>query len=409
LIRDALQKNPSNETLQGLLLGISPYAKIAELIDRNRAQEALDAINAIPPDQAKSKEVVQLRARALYSHGKQQVTLGEFDDALGSWAEALRLQPVEKVKASIKEEIVSTCRSRAVALQKHQRDSAIAFLEAGLRLVEDAGLKLSLADMLTDRAIDSINKAQAQLRSSAPDGLMREAGEAAQRQDWDAAITRLRKALQAVAASNPEFKKAMKQGLSDLERAVALGSKRATEQLQTAREINQEGLDATIKKNLAVCLSNRSGQAGAQAIEDLKNGQITPAEAMARLEKTRNDLREAISLDPSGGARENLDQLEALLTFLRNPSAHVPAYSSRANVYRSDPAPSFSSVLKQFLVLGGTSFYPPYPMICWLVAALGYLFFGDNSDKWIAGACFGAQVIVFFVYWAVSSAKGHRY
>jgi len=411
-VREALQKNPFNETLQSLLPLLSPFAKIGELIDRNMPQAAIEAIDALPPDQSKSKEVLQLRSRALYDRGKQHVSLGEFDAALANWSEALRLRPEEKLNTNIREEIVATCQTRASALQQHQVDKAIAFLDAGLSVVEDARLKLVLAELLTSRGIECINKAQKRAKPNVSEDLLRQAHAAAEREEWGSAIAHLKNALHEVAkGAGAEFKTAMKQGLNDLERAVKLGSKRAVDQVQTARELYQQDSATNIKKNLAVCLGNRSGQIGGRALESLKSGEITPEEAIRRLELARNDLKEASVLDPSDDVRNRLSQLDDVLTILRNPAAPSLNYSSPRYEYRTTEEIGFVSAVKAFFSLGHNpgSMYP-YPAVWWLVISVLAWIIGETPTyRWLGGISTVIVVIFFLGYWGVQSARNRRY
>lgn len=271
----ALQSSPTNKRLISLQDALTPYRRIAVLIDEKHPQAALKAIEALDQEERDSQyEVSRLRVRALYERGKQQASLGEIDKALDNWEAALECGPAESRADEIGAEIVSTCQSQAAKLQRHQRDEAIAILEKGLKLVDNEKLKLTLAEILTGRGIETINDAQ----------------EKAER--GKKGITRTIMA-------------AFKRGLADLERAEALGSKRAAEQAEVARgqieqaevqsrlhEANEAaahgdwntaisslrraleaaGRDApkTLKQNLAVCLANRAVQKVNRAMEKYK-------------------------------------------------------------------------------------------------------------------------------------------
>ncbi len=286
----ALKKSPSSAGLRSLREALSPYSSIAILIDSKKLQEAVRRIEALPANERNSLEVSQLLARALYELGKQQASVGQFNEALESWGSGLRCKQ-ESIDVAIKSELVSTCQTQAAKLQR-QPDDAIALLEKALALVEGDTLKLTLAEILKTRGIETINKAQ-------------KAGQTG--------MTR-------------ELIAEMERGLADLERAATLGSKGAAEQAAIARSIleqaksgfldlpqkardllgkaseaaarsdwdaainyQQEALKAAgskapeaIKQNLAILLNNRAMALADWAVEDWNSAVKAQEETLNR-------------------------------------------------------------------------------------------------------------------------------
>ena len=294
-VESGLKRSPSSENLKKLQSALSPYGSVLILIDSNKPQAAIDALNALPTADQKTSAVRSIRIRALHALAQQCVTLGNLDDALSHWEEALRLEPDVETKSVICSGVVSGCQSRAAQLQNHEPAAAIRLLERGLKCTDDAKLKLLLAELLTNRGIGVINGAQKRLEQNPATG---------------------------IAAVEPDLKK----GLADLERAAALGSKRAAEQAAVAREMYEQissgsilseahqaaeredwdtairllrkalntvtGATATtVKKNLAVCLGNR-------AMETANNALQRPNPAIAK----RDEMFAQISLMSSLGS-----------------------------------------------------------------------------------------------------------
>lgn len=242
----------------------------------------IEAIEALPARDRGQQEVVALHVQALRELGKQAASLGRYDEALDHWALALAGCDQVQVSAEIREELVSTCQSRAAAIQSQKRDEAIALLEKGLAIVDDEKLRLTLGELLTSRGIEIFMEAQ----------------KTAEREKRGA--TR-------------EILAQFERGLADLDRAAKLGSKRGAEQAAVARKLvdqlksgfldiperaqqlmaaandaaGREDWDAAanslreaiqaagskapaaMKKNLAVCLSNRAVEKANRAVEKI--------------------------------------------------------------------------------------------------------------------------------------------
>jgi tetratricopeptide (TPR) repeat protein len=334
-IEATISKSPTNEDLRRLQDSMPPYGTVFTLLENNRPQAAIDALSGLP---VKSREDVQgkrLLGRAYYALGRQHAGLNNFDAAMNAWETALNGRPEADIKEKILAEIVSACKSRVASLQHTQSDAAIALLERALRLTSDRDLKLLLAELLTTRVIQTINDAQ---RLAGPGGT----------QNIDRVTA------------------AVRRGIADLERADALGSKRASEQLLIARNMLEditsgpilrdahaaaEREDWTtairclrtalasaskasaeiIRKNLAVCLANRAMEIANATLQN-PSPSITTS-----LKSAESDLSEAVELDPSNEhARQNLSDLHAILLRLQTGGVLRPVES---NSPRGAPQP----------------------------------------------------------------------
>lgn len=187
---------------------LSDFASIAVLVRENQPEAALAAIAELSQKQQTSAEVKRLASKAHLSLGKQQAALGDYDAALESWAAALKLSRRDAVaKDDIANTLVAAIEARAAQLQTRQPDEAVGLLEKALVIVSNERLALTLAEILTTRGIDRLNRAHRQLEES------------------DGAIT------------PDEIVSTMESGVDDLERGASLGSTRAAEQLDAARAI----------------------------------------------------------------------------------------------------------------------------------------------------------------------------
>lgn len=311
-IEATISKSPTNEDLRRLQDTMPPYGTVFTLLENNKPQAAIDALTALPAKYQNESQTRRLRVRGYHALGKQQAGLNNFDAAMNAWETALNSLPEADVKEKILADIVSACKTRVASLQHTQSDAAIALLERALRLTSDRDLRLLLAELLFSRAIQTINDAQ---KLGGPDGTHN--------------IDRLTAAI--------------RRGIADLERAEALGSKRASEQLVTARNMLEDITSGpilrdahaaaergdwttairclrtalasasnasadTIRKNLAVCLANRAMDVANAALQN-PSPSITTS-----LKSAESDLSEAVKLDSSNEhARKNLSDLQATL------------------------------------------------------------------------------------------------
>jgi hypothetical protein len=293
-IARGLEGNPASRNLLALREALSDYSSISVLLENNRPQAALSALEALPAAERQSAEAVCLRARALFDLGKQQASLNQLEEALCSWGQALETLRgaggQAETEAKITSEVVSACCTRAASMQKRRRDDAVALLEKGLAVVADERIRLTLAELLTQRAIETINDAQKKEERNG-------------------------------AGSGKELRAAVKRGLDDLERAAALGDQRAAEQVEVARKMYAELTSETravmrqaneaaaredwdkaiailrgalkgaspsaqekINKNLAVCIANRAINKCDRAVEMFKSARAAQEQLFEKLE-----------------------------------------------------------------------------------------------------------------------------
>ena len=311
-VHSQLQQSPERKDLRKLRDALSNYSSIAVLISNDKPEDALAIIHNLPGNEKRTNEVRELKVRALMKRGRQQASLDNTKDALDAWGEALRISKDEVIKGKIISEIVSTCQKRSAALRQHQPDEAIEILESGLALVGEKDLQLTLCDLLTKRGIERVNKAQerankqttklprkilttmnegvADLKRATDLGsehaakqlkeaekliivvklnpLIRRAEKAAEKSDWDTAISCLEQALSKAgpnpphaleenlaifltnrgiktvenAKESPELEgnliiAKIEMGIADFERAVGMGYKKAEEHIEIAKKI----------------------------------------------------------------------------------------------------------------------------------------------------------------------------
>ncbi len=215
LVEERYEQYPNDDKTEKVRAFLSRYLRIDTLIRNNKPDEALVAIKKLSSTEIKSREVSELSARALLVQGKHRAEVGKIQDALVSWQTALKIGNVsKKLKTEIESEVVSSCNSRAAALQQKQLDDAIAILDLGMELVpKSKRLAETLAELLTRRSIATCNEEQKKI-------------EAAQKRGPQAVPA-------AVKTATPIIEKAV----NDLSRAAELGSDRARENVETARQL----------------------------------------------------------------------------------------------------------------------------------------------------------------------------
>lgn len=277
----ALSKRRSSGHLQRLRDTLSSHSTIAVLVQQSKPEAALRAIADLPSTVQKSKDVRNLRVQALHMLAKQKASLDSMDEALSAWDEALRSGHDKGLATEIRSEIASTCHARAAAMQRTRRDEAIGLLEKALALAGDDSLKATLAELLTERGVTHFREGQKKADQMPPrlSSLLREASNAAGREDWDTAIDGLRKASSQreptkgkASGERREGLVLCKKGLSDLERAAELGSSRGKQQLEAGRNVLEslgQNWHETVSKNLATSLTNRGARKANRASEML--------------------------------------------------------------------------------------------------------------------------------------------
>ena len=317
-----LRASGENGHLQGLKLGLTAYADVAQLLTRDRWDDALAQLEKLPQAEQDSAEVRRLNAKALIAKGHQEASVGDVSAALKSWHSALQVTDDHELREEATTAIVSSCLARAATLGKRQTDEAISILEEGRRLVTSRNLDLRLADLLCDQAVTIFNETQEKI-----------------------------KARQGPPTASDI--RALEKGLALLERAGPLGSDRARGQITTAQQVlsavKQAGqppqwvewvkkandaaaredwstaithlrkviraagakAPATLSKNLATCLANRA----ISVVNTILSGGSAPtALEVTVLEAAQKDLAEAASLDPtSEHIRTNKNRIDTLL------------------------------------------------------------------------------------------------
>lgn len=323
-VKEAVARHPNRPSLRKLRDTLSEYAPVVILLNQRKAEEALEEIGRLPADVQETTEVQVLRARALHLFALQKAGVGVTLEALYLWKLAFQCTRPKSLDAEIRAQIAAICDARAVALQNNRRDEAIDLLEKALGLVRDRNLQSRLAELLTQRAVERFNEGLQQAAGDTQEinAVIQEANRANEREDWDAAIARLRDALasaeKTLEALNREERAAWAQkspeelaaesrsvameeqamawvdgesagkptkveeparkavvaaadpptglrlcgaAMADLHLAARLGSDRAAKQLQSARDNlarSKQGLVEPLKKNLAVLLANRA-------------------------------------------------------------------------------------------------------------------------------------------------------
>jgi tetratricopeptide (TPR) repeat protein len=278
-------RQPGNTRLAALRDSLSPFSGISALLSAQKPQAAADAIEALPSGDRARGEVQRLKARAYLEIGKQQASLGQVDEALGAWRQALACKNAEEVGKTVRAEVVTFCQQRAAAIQSTERERAMEILEHGLRIVEkDEKLSLTLAEMLVSRAIGILNAAHEKVEKG------------------DAAAAR-------------EAIKEIERGIADLDRAEKLGSERARENAATARRMLQAvksgGTGAVGKAAPALKAANEAAEKGdwPVAVKSLRAAlKAAPADARDQL---RKNLAVALSNGAIGAANRAMSMINS--------------------------------------------------------------------------------------------------
>ncbi len=289
----ALLAKPGNTDLQTLRDALSPLSHVAALIQQAQPQRALDALDALPAEERDAPAARAMRSGALRLLGEQAASVGDFEGALAAWRKALDDAQSADDGAAIRSQVASACLRRVAAMPDAQRDAAISLLDKALALADDEQIRARLAELLVRRGIDTINRAQEKAN------------------DW----------------TERSVKIALRKGVADLDRAVALGSPRAAEQARQGHELLERAESGTLgvppplagalaeangaaerkdwnaavaaltravalagptppdalRNNLAVCLANRATETSNQAVEMLSQKSRTIDEGLRKL------------------------------------------------------------------------------------------------------------------------------
>jgi tetratricopeptide (TPR) repeat protein len=223
---------------------LGPHAENEALLAAGKPEAALAALARLPARERHTTEADDLAARAHTLRGTQHASVSAFEDALVSFQLALNSGKSPDVRASTRREITTACLSHAATLREQNRNEAIKILDTCLKLTDDSeSLQLVLAEDLCERGIERMNDAQA--------------GYNPQQGDL------------------PRFRKALKRGLKDLERAVKLGSQKAKDQMPLAKKIVEQAAsapDPEVARRLAGAAEHaaqRNWDAAITALEEL--------------------------------------------------------------------------------------------------------------------------------------------
>jgi len=392
----------------------------------------------------------------------QQTSLNKLDDALTSWELALHCRPEAELKSNILAAIVSSCQTAAAALQQRQPAHAIALLERALKLVDDPKLSLLLAELLTNRGIGLMNDAQKksvpartenikQVKADLKKGLddleratklgsrraadqlkparslydefsigsvLREAHEAAEREDWDTAVKCLRTALSSVSGDAAEtVKKNLAVSLGN--RAMATAN-RALERpnpaiLRRDEMFAQISLASSFGTSCALChtsygaswysLNLPEGGTARVCGDCTSKLQTLIADAskpdpttLSVLQSAEKDLTEAVQLDPSSQqARKNLQGLQNIMSQIQGgavarprSASHSPVPTARRRNFKfwSSFSKNLSAAIQHPIIYLG--------VVAWGIAAAG----NSNTPTPIVGLEFigGAGLVMVFLY-----------
>ena len=196
-----IQDNPK---LNSLKRHLSPHIYIILLLDENKADAAIEAIECMPIEQRNSQEVQDLLARAFSIKANQKASVERYDEALENWGYALQAAHELSLIDDIRSTIISRCKTRAVTLQRLQPDLAISILDKANQLVQDQDLGHMLGDTLAQCAVDKLNKTYKYIQEK---------------------------------GTNRECLLSLKKVIADLERGSFLGSKTAKDSLEAAKNI----------------------------------------------------------------------------------------------------------------------------------------------------------------------------
>ncbi|MBI4260014.1 MAG: helix-hairpin-helix domain-containing protein [Actinobacteria bacterium] len=304
LIDQAIEASPGDAELRSLRDALSPYARISALIHEGRAREAVAELAKLPRPLRRTGEVAALEARALVALGEQEAELGRVDDAIERWAKVLATASDEGTRAAAHAAVVAATRERAAALSGERPDEAIALLERGESLTQDPTLRSTLAELLAQRGIGTINRTQDEV---GPQGLT-----PALKRRFDAGRKDLERAarLGSVTAAGQlevagEFLERLRVGdvVEEAGRAAERGDwETAVARLRSAVETLGEDVPETLRRNLAVALANRANERSGQAIE-LVNSAGQAASAL-RPDRSGMRLSVALSMVKAGHAGE---------------------------------------------------------------------------------------------------------
>ena len=316
----ALEHHPDNDTLRSLRDSLSPYSRIATLIDDGKYEEALEIIAG----EKKSDEISALKAQALFGLGMDLESAGEPEEALKTWGKALKIADDSSLKDKIENSVSESCTKHAAAKADTDIEGGINLLRSGYKIVANEKIKSNLAELLTRQGIEIVVEVQQEFEkkhsatksmiSKAEKGIakLREAnGLGAQKaaEQLDAAVTFLDVLRQAAVAGKHQKKLETALENQDWDTAIEILSALRNEVSGEAR--------SQIEQNLAVCYMNRAGMRMAGVQKEFEKEHSATKSMIEKVRKSVADLREAKKLG-SEDAAEQLPSAEQFLDFLVN-------------------------------------------------------------------------------------------
>lgn len=360
---------------------ISPYQRLAALINAGEPAAAIAAIMELPDEERERDEVRRVAADAHHALALTAASLNDYPTALHEWdlglAEADGGQGV-----LIMESLASTCRDRASQLSRRRSwDELIDLLDGALSLVPgDESLTPLLVDALTSRGVQRV--VQQQQRKERQEGA---------RDEW--------LALSAL-------------GVRDVERAAHLGGRRAIDELSVIRGwmTHLEDLGLPGAEMLAAALSAANRDDWDTAIDTLQRAvdQFGTRMAPATRHRALSNLSIALGnralerlseVDKSGlweGNREPLlaasqDAQRAAAADPTNTTARELVKTLRAATYRLVPggpgsspfplAPTSSGATSRPTSSGGAGAFVLLAMIGTAVVCCGLSSLSDGGGR----------------------------
>jgi len=272
-IEGFIKKDPQNTNLKQILNRLSPFANIYTLLDNKKYGEVLKAIEALPPNDQKNKELLSIQAKACLERGKQETQNRNYKKSTEYLKQGL---DTGELKSELTEAIVANCIAEVTSLS--DLDAIIRVIEDTLKIITDSRLRDLLSEKYIDRGISRFNKAYNKWESSK---------KTSQEKD------------------NAEYE--IEKGIEDFENALKINpsNKRARESLENAKRLLE-----MIEAAEAIILNARGLELVDEATELTKKGNFT--EALKKINEAERVLTEAHNKAPSNNIIEsNLAHIKA--------------------------------------------------------------------------------------------------
>lgn len=329
--------DPQNTNLKEMRNRLSPFANIYTLLDYKKYDEVLKAIESLPPNDQKKKEILSIEASACLERGKQETQNRNYKKSSEYLKRGL---DTGELKSELTEAIVANCMAEVTSLS--DLDAIIRVIEDTLKIITDSRLRDFLSEKYTDRGISRFNKAY---------------------EEWESS--------KKTPHDNDNAKSKIKEGIKDFETAVKINpsNKRAQESLKVAKELlemlEEAGAEISNAKE-AVKLNARGLELANEAIE-LQNEAITLKkpellfEALNKLKEAERLLTEAHNKAPLNKTIEsNLAKIRVELKNIRDLERVDPSFEV---IRKFTPAPRKRGFLSKLCstvdnILMALFFYP---------------------------------------------------